>query len=79
MELCEFKTSLSYRVPGQPGLHRETKQANKGNHEGKVKFLFCFVLFCFVLEREGFEQGNNAADRLFRNITLATTGQGPRD
>ena len=53
MELCEFKTSLSYRVPGQPGLHRETKQANKGNHEGKIKFLFCFVLFCFVLFWKG--------------------------
>jgi hypothetical protein len=24
VDLCEFKVSLVYKVPGQPGLHRET-------------------------------------------------------
>jgi hypothetical protein len=32
MDLCEFKASLVYRaVPGQPGLHRETKKYLKQN------------------------------------------------
>jgi hypothetical protein len=30
-DLCEFEASLIYRVPGQPGIQRETSSQIKSN------------------------------------------------
>jgi hypothetical protein len=35
--ISEFKASLVYRVPGQPGLHRETVSGKKKNPKNKNK------------------------------------------
>jgi hypothetical protein len=35
--ICEFKASLVYRVPGQPGLHRETLVSKKKKKKKKNK------------------------------------------
>jgi hypothetical protein len=36
--ISEFEVSLVYKVPGQPGLHRETLSSNKQTN----KYLFLF-------------------------------------
>jgi len=34
-DFCEFKASLLYRVPGQPGLHRGSPVLKKQNDNNK--------------------------------------------
>ena len=36
VDFCEFKANLVYKVPGQPGLHRETlSKKNKNKNKNK--------------------------------------------
>jgi hypothetical protein len=35
VDFCDFEASLVYRIPGQPGLHRETPSQRKTNKQTK--------------------------------------------
>jgi hypothetical protein len=47
-QISEFKASLVYRVPGQPGLHRETLSRKTKKKKKRKRKIYLFILSEYI-------------------------------